>query len=61
VSYGLGPGKIQDVLKFIFKGGKISEENLELAMQYLNSEDIKTLIAFSAGGPLLNAGFNCWS
>lgn len=39
--------------QFIFKGGKISKENLELAMYYLNSEDIKTLIAFSAGGPLL--------
>lgn len=39
--------------QFIFKGGKISKENLELAMHYLNSEDIKTLIAFSAGGPLL--------
>jgi hypothetical protein len=39
--------------KFDFKGGRISPEVLDLAMEYLNTEDVKTLIAFSAGGPLL--------
>ncbi len=39
--------------KFEFRGGRISDEVLQLALQYLNSEDINTLIAFSAGGPLL--------
>jgi len=39
--------------QFSFKGGKISKETLQLAMDYLNSEDIKVLIAFSSGGPLL--------
>jgi|DEB0MinimDraft_4_1074332.scaffolds.fasta_scaffold48176_2 hypothetical protein len=39
--------------QFSFKGGKISKENQQLAMQYLNSEHIKVLIAFSSGGPLL--------
>jgi hypothetical protein len=39
--------------QFNFRGGKISKENLDVAKQYLNTEDIDTLIAFSAGGPLL--------
>ncbi len=39
--------------KFDFRGGRISSEALDLAMEYLNTEDVKMLIAFSAGGPLL--------
>ncbi|MGA0233743.1 MAG: hypothetical protein ACO3MB_12830, partial [Saprospiraceae bacterium] len=39
--------------QFSFKGGKISKETQQLAMRYLDTEDVKTLIAFSAGGPLL--------
>jgi hypothetical protein len=39
--------------QFSFRGGKITKETQQLAMDYLNLEDIELLIAFSSGGPLL--------
>ena len=39
--------------QFSFRGGKITKETQQLAMDYLNLEDIELLIAFSSIGPML--------